>query len=333
MINQYLLKSAVQKAFRRNDWQLFKKSFHALWDKDRNWLLWRGLVLPAEDGWLSVRDIGIAMRKAQAMVIGDPDRSRKILLDAFKDELATKKNQDANALYWWVYNYYHEKKPAFSLESLGEKVNHVRFYEIALELYEFLYRFETGDFKEVKKELWSEIWDKVQAYSNVAARTEKELLEAGADNDYMCLRETVGALYFRSLKGGGVDYQVLFLAAALLAIDAHDDGIPLIAEVSSSAYDTSEYQDYECVPWFCVDMYTMRGKQILRYLQKKYLGRFTKQQLEDIWFLNSSARVNETCPRSQVWGALKETIYNEAQFNQYEWTEIELLIKKLLREG
>ena len=329
--DSHLYKSSIQKGYRRNDWRLFKESFDALWYGGfDDWVLWRAMVFPAEDSWLSVKNVGKAVRKATGLHKGSPEEARKVLLTCYKQELAKKKNQDSNGLANWVTNMLHYKPDVFSIEALAEQVDS-RYCDITIQLADYRKRY-LEDVSHSKGAIWSEVWEVVNKLTDIDAKNEKEFIEAGAPQEYMDLRDTVGALYFRARKDNRIDYQILFLAGSLLAIDAYNKGEPLSASNSSSFYDTTEYQTWHDLPWFCIDMHTGKGKQILSYLRKKYTGRFDDFQLQEIWFLNSVARVNETCERSQVWGALKETVYLDAHFMQSEWTEMELTIKKLLRE-
>ena len=330
-MDPYVCKSAIQKAYRRNNWDLFEMCFDFMWKTEPKWLFWRGLIFPAEDAWKSVLPIGRAIRKAEACFKENKDQSKQILLEAFRKELATTKNQDGNALTWYA-SIMMEKDHNDTfvnldniLLGLGEKgPRYLRLVEKLIQLTE---EMTEGKFD---RAVWSQIWNEVNKQTDIKSKNEKEFIAAGAPEEYMELRDTVGALYFRAMKGGGKGYQMLFLSCVLLAIDAYKHKESLSAEPSYRRSETRLEDVVYGVPWYCVDMHTGRGKQVLGYIAKKYQGKWTKSQLEDIWFLKATALVNESCKYGHMWELLKSCLFDDFKFVDYEWNDIGYTIRELL---
>jgi len=296
-----ILKSTIQKAYRRGHGTLFNWAFKELWRMDmesRKWLIWRTPIFPAEECWQNLLDTGRVIRRVEVITTSKNPNAWKAAEEQLHQHLISQislvKNKDADGIRI-VAELAAGLKPAEREPLLAAVASRVpetslpALYKM-IEIEEFIKakRF-------VKREEWGPIWEMVD--------------EVKDDSDeYQDLRDLVGAAYFRGKKGGMAGDQSMLIALSYLAIDDYKNktyGGLKSQPQSTQVLVTDDFDGTQPIPpWYCYDMHTGLGRRALGYFFKVYgLDSHVtkKQQLAWLWFMQESALVNEMDPNSIWW--------------------------------
>jgi len=328
-----IIKSSIQKAYRRNHKELMEWSFNWLWRLDPKWLVWRTPIFPAEEAWQNLLETGKIVRQVETkMTTPNPQAMKNcanLLYNHLVETMGTTKNKDGDGMR--TIAEIAAQKEGRQREKLVEAVK-AKVPEEAHKSLDKMIEVEEFAAKNrfVPKEVWGEIWDRV-----VSLGERKEEL-GKTQQDYQDLRDIVGAAYFRGKKGGMVGDRTLLVSVALLAMDDWEYGIygglkKLPPSKKVLKEDDFDGNPQSKPPVWCIDMHTGYGKRMLAYLAKKYP--YQKMALDWVWFIKESARVNETDPTS-IWWPLAEKVvpmalgFNLKQLNEEIWPEMWELIQK-----
>jgi len=292
------VKSAIQKAYRRNDQPLLIWSFNWLWKNERNWIWWRYMVLPAEDHWKGVVEMGRAHDEAKMVYKHDPVGAKHLLLCGLLNTMAQKKSQDSNGIRQLadVVRSTSQVKTPHLMGAIIKKVDvsQMLFFEFYRSISDPVAVDAKGLISPI---VWETIWHKVA-----------ELKESGISlGKYVDLCDGIKAMQYRAAMGGGPGYTTLFLAVIALQLYYTELGRSITGEPSDEVLSSGEWiTPHVTPPWCCLDMHTGPGKRVLGYITKIVSnthmdGAECKAAVEEIWFINETALVNETDEDSVWW--------------------------------
>lgn len=306
--NPYLLKSAIQKAYRRNYLDLFDWVFDALWEVDPKWVLWRSVILPAEENWQQGRAIGKVVKEIrESKGMSSPEKSVKagsVLKKALISSMRRKKNKDGDGLRTCGElvatneNWYEDVKQ----ELLPDRREPLKII-IGVESFAAKAKFVNG-------KTWEYVWGRVDDLKHRSQELNK------SNEDYMGLRELVGAFYFRGKEGGMVGDRTMLVACSLLALDDYEFNMysgkteletSLVERTEDSLGGKEDWGVDGCMPWFAADMHTRTGKKAVGWFCKN--SKFPKDLVNDLWFLEESALVNEVDVSQYWWWKVRQLTY------------------------
>lgn len=323
-----LLKSMIQKAFRRNHVDMLKGCFQALAAKEYGWLQWRFMVWPMEDAWRSTVVMGRIVHETSKWKAED---QKAALLGILLEEARRPKSQDANGLCnisRVLVNAAGKVYHASMIENLRNTTTERERSLInrSTDLYKLLHG---GECKWPQlKPIWATVWERVETFDELPQST------------YKVLRDGVGAAYFRSMRGGGADYQHLFMNVANLILDAfeHEEYDYVFGDPGSTIQrvgdSMGEIPD-TLIPWYCQDMHTGTGRRVLAYVSKVFSEKYDKDFIEELWFEQETALLN--AETGNYWGLMKAAVYHQwgltpEQANAIWLNEVGPLIKDKVLE-
>lgn len=296
-----VLKSAIQKAYRRNDAILFNWVFEKLWAVESSWVFWRAPILPAEENWQGMLDIGRTQYELQQKYPGKellmtaPDTKPNVKASLLR-LMKTAKDKDGDGLrivgLYWHRNRTRWEKPI--LNSLRDEAD-LKLVMMAAEL-----EAQTEGMKFLPRQVWAPIWDMVGEFE-----------EKLSEQEYLDLRQAVGSCYFRAKKGGMMGDQTMLYCTALVLMDSVARFGGLLPPMPSNQMKLEDsmgvvpVQVPNRVPWYAADMHTVPGKKVLGWTAKSH--GWDKRKLTEAWFLFESGVVNEVAP-TQMWWGLNEKL-------------------------
>lgn len=304
-VDMSVIKSALQKAFRRNHEKLFTWAFNWGWELDHKWVVWRAPILTAEEAWRGLAETGRVCRTVDTILTSkNPEghkKAKEMLFNHLLEVMRTKKNKDGDGMRI-IAEIAAQKEGRHKknlLEAVEKKVKPDMYASLLkmVEVEEFIFKTHA---KFVKKEVWAEIWDRVEKLGASNIRSAEE---------YQELRDLVGAAYFRGKKGGMAGDLSLLVSVSYLTMDDYEHGTYDYSFIKGLGLDASEHalieDDFDgnpqsIPPWFVADAHTGPGKRMMAYMCKVY-PQYTKLSMQWQYFLRSSARVNETDSRSVWW--------------------------------
>ena len=218
---EWAARSAIQKAIRRSDTSMLHAAFAILWEKDRNWLVWRLPILAIEEVWQYAGDAWQLFSGFQKTE--DQESFAQATSDLLETLCRSYKDHSAYLLYVLLENSSRWNYRGPSMEP------YICRFSSLMRMLE--YRDEHGD-----EGVARSVIDKAQALGN-------------ADIDYAAR----GCMQRFLIPGGMAGDRIMALIAGFLCLTSFD-GPPPLAPTAI----TAPPEDW---PWYVYDQHTTIGKK------------------------------------------------------------------------